>query len=296
MFRDISHIYEGTVWRPPSEAKSLILQATVGCSWNRCTFCVAYIDKDFRIKTLKEVEADIEVTLPFYKSARRIFLADGNALCIPTEDLMKMLALLYEKYPKLERVGIYGGPLDIVEKSVDELKALKKAGLGIIYLGLESGLDEVLKRVKKGALSKKMVEAADRVNASGIDLSAIIIQGLGGKELTKEHAKETARVLSRMEPSYIGALSLMVCEGTRIEKDVEDGRIELLSPKELMQELKLLVEGLDVSNCIFRANHPSNYVTFGGALPKDKKRILAKIDEAAKFDDGEYRPEWLRGL
>jgi radical SAM superfamily enzyme YgiQ (UPF0313 family) len=296
MLYDISSIYEGTVWRPPSEARSLILQATVGCSWNRCTFCIAYIDKEFRIKTLKEIEADIEYVLPHYRDTRRIFLADGNALCIPTADLLRILGLLRERFPRLERVSIYGGPNDIIEKSIDELRSLNEAGLGIIYLGLESGSDEVLRMVRKGADSRRMVDAGKRVRSSGTSLSAIVIQGLGGKGLTHEHATGTARVLSEMDPAYIGALSLMVCEGTQMRKDVEEGKTTLLSPKELLRELKVLVGGLQLSNCIFRANHPSNYVTFKGTFPKDKKRLLDEIDRASLFDEGDFRPEWLRGL
>lgn len=296
MGHGIGSIYEGTVWRPPSEAKSLILQATVGCSWNRCTFCVAYMDKEFRTKSLKELEADVKVVLPYFKDTTRIFLADGNALVIPTDELVKMLRMLYERFPHLERVSVYGGPSDIHEKSLDELKALKEAGLGIIYLGLESGSDKVLRLVRKGASAKRMVEVGRKVKASGITLSAIIIQGLGGKALSKEHAVETARVLNRMDPDYLGALTLMVCAGTPLEQQVEDGAIQLLDPSELMEELGTLVEGLELKDCVFRANHPSNYITFRGHLPDDKGRLLKEIDGAQALGQGDYRPEWLRGL
>jgi radical SAM superfamily enzyme YgiQ (UPF0313 family) len=289
-------IYEGIVWRPPSEADSLILQATIGCSWNKCTFCAAYLEKDFRIKPLKEVEADIRTVLPYARDSRRIFLADGNALCIPTEDLLKILKLLDDHFPSLERVGIYGGPNDIAEKSVEELRALKEAGLGIVYLGLESGSEKVLKMVRKGVGPKKMIEAGRKVRAAGLALSAIIIQGLGGRALSDEHARETAKVLNQMDPEYVGALTLIVCEGTQMEKDVAQGKVELLSPKDHLKELRFLVEGLDLTNCIFRANHPSNYVTFRVALPKEKKSLLAEIDRALDLDEDGLRPEWARAL
>jgi len=289
-------IYEGIVWRPPSESGSLILQATLGCSWNKCTFCAAYLEKDFRIKTLKAVEADIRAVLPYARDARRIFLADGNALCIPTGDLLKILKQLDDHFPNLERVGIYGGPNDIAEKSVDELRALKEAGLGIVYLGLESGSEKVLKMVCKGAGPRKMIEAGRKVRDAGLALSAIIIQGLGGRALSDEHARETAKVLNQMDPEYVGALTLMVCEGTQMEKDVAQGKVELLSPKDHLKELRLLVEGLELTNCIFRANHPSNYVTFRMALPKGKKSLLAEIDRALDLDEDGVRPEWARAL
>jgi radical SAM superfamily enzyme YgiQ (UPF0313 family) len=289
-------IYEGIVWRPPSEADSLILQATIGCSWNKCTFCAAYLEKDFRIKPLKEVEADIRTVLPYARDSRRIFLADGNALCIPTEDLLKILKLLDDHFPSLERVGIYGGPNDIAEKSVEELRALKEAGLGIVYLGLESGSEKVLKMVRKGVGPKKMIEAGRKVRAAGLALSAIIIQGLGGRALSDEHARETAKVLNQMDPEYVGALTLIVCEGTQMEKDVAQGKVELLSPKDHLKELRFLVEGLDLTNCIFRANHPSNYITFRVALPKEKKSLLAEIDRALDLDEDGLRPEWARAL
>lgn len=252
--------------------------------------------KDFRIKTMKEIKADVKVVRPYFSDIPRIFLADGNALMMPTEDLVKVLDMLYEEFPRLERVGVYGGPLDIREKSVDELKALKEAGLGIIYLGLESGSDKILKLVKKGANPKTMVEAGRKVKGSGMVLSAIIIQGLGGKALTDDHARETASVLNAMDPEFVGALTLMVCAGTPLERQVEDGTIELLGPNDLMNELGKMVRALELSDCMFRANHPSNYISFKGTLPDDKERLLREIAKAGEFNEGDYRPEWLRGL
>lgn len=287
-------IYEGSIWRPPSEAYSLILQATVGCSWNRCTFCIAYRDKTFRLKSVDEVKADVEKIYPANKHARRIFLADGNALCMPTDDLEAIIGYLYSKFEMLERVSIYGGPLDIREKSEDDLKRLKDAGLGIVYFGLESGSDEVLKKVKKGALAKLMIETGKKVKTSGLALSAIYILGLGGAELTHQHAIETARVLSAMDPDYAAALTLMVVPGSDIAADVESNRMTLLTPDQTLKELRTMVEHIDVTHTVFRANHASNYAPIGGTLPGEKARILARIDEA--LERGVYKAEGRRGL
>lgn len=291
MFDDI---YEGSIWRPPSEANSLILQATVGCSWNKCTFCTAFKGKTFRIKTLDDIKRDVEKIYPHYKDTKRIFLADGNAICLPTDDLTVIIKYLYSKFEKLERISIYGGPLDIKDKSVDELKRLKEAGLEIVYLGLESGSDSVLKMVKKGALSELMIETGKKVKASDLKLSAIYILGLGGIELTDLHATETARVISAMDPDYAAALTLMIVPGSDIASDIDSGKITLLTPNQTLQELRKIVEQLEVTNTIFRANHASNYSPIGGTLPGDKKSILAQIDDALKR--GVYKPESFRGL
>ena len=285
----VDDIYEGTVYRPPSEAYSLILQATIGCSHNKCTFCGTYLQKKFRIKKLDDIAADIEKVKGHYKSTKRVFLADGNALIIKTPQLLKILKLLKDNFSKLERVGIYGSPADILRKSVDELKQLKKAGLGIIYIGLESGNDELLKDICKGADSKDMIEAAKKVKKAGILLSVIMILGLGGKKLSKEHAIDSGKVVSKMDPDYLGALTLMVVDGTEVSRQVAARELELLNPRDVFEELKTLIENLEVTNCVFRANHASNYLTFGGTLPgakpaiiKDLKRILAQDDIAVK--------------
>jgi len=290
----VDRIHEGTVYRPPSEATSLILQATIGCSHRTCTFCVSYIDRDFRIKSLDEMERDVRAVLPHYRGATRIFLADGDALAIPAPQLLDLLGMLRKNFPRLERASIYGSPGNIRKKTVAELRALKEAGLGIIYIGLESGSDTILRAVKKGALSKDMIAAAKKVKEAGIPLSVIWILGLGGRERTEEHARETARVLNAMDPEYAGALTLMVVEPAPICKEVEEGRLTLLDPKESLQELRRVVEKLELSNCIFRVNHASNYANIRGTLPQDKQKILAQIDEALGRSD--YRPEWMRGL
>jgi len=287
-------IYEGTVYRPPSEATSLILQATIGCSHNTCTFCVSYQDKRFRIKSLHEMEADIQAILPYFRDTRRIFLADGDALAIPTPRLLELLAMLHRSFPRLERVGIYGSPGNIRKKGVEDLGSLREAGLGIIYIGLESGSDAILKAVRKGALSKDMIAAARKVKEAKIPLSVIWILGLGGMEKSEEHARETARVLNKMDPEYAGALTLMIVEPAPICREVELGRLTPLSPRESLEELRRVVERLELTDCVFRVNHASNYASIGGTLPADKQKILGQIDAALKREG--YRPEWMRGL
>jgi len=294
--RFVGDIYEGSVYRPPSEAYSLILQATIGCSHNRCTFCGTYREKQFRIKKLDDIAADIEKVKGYYKGTKRIFLADGNALIIKTPQLLKILKLLSENFPRLERVGIYGSPSDILRKSVDELKQLKEAGLGIIYIGLESGNDEVLKKVCKGADSKDMITAAKKVKKAGIQLSVIMILGLGGKKYSHVHAVDSGKVVSRMDPDYLGALTLMVVEGTEVSKQVKSGELELLSPREVFTELKTLIENIDVTNCVFRANHASNYLTFGGTLPGAKPAIIKDLDRILAQDDITVKDEFFRAL
>jgi radical SAM superfamily enzyme YgiQ (UPF0313 family) len=287
-------VYEGTVYRPPSEATSLILQATIGCSHRTCTFCVSYLDKQFRIKSLREMEGDISAVLPYYRGARRIFLADGDALAIPTPQLLELLAMLRKAFPHLERVGIYGSPGNIRKKSVGELDDLHEAGLGIIYIGLESGSDAILRAVKKGALSKDMIASARKVKEAGIPLSVIWILGLGGKEHTQEHARETARVLNAMDPEFAGALTLMIVEPAPICREIEAGRLTILTPKESLGELRHVVEDLELTGCVFRVNHASNYASIAGTLPADKQKVLGQIDAALKREG--YKPEWMRGL
>lgn len=292
----IDSIYEGSIFRPPSEANSLILQVTIGCSHNKCTFCGTYREKTFRIKSFDEIKSDIKVVYPYYKDIDRIFLADGNALIISLPELLKILNYLYDKFPKLQRVGTYACPSDLLKKSEDELKKLQKAGLGIIYLGLESGSDKLLKKVRKGALAKHMIEGVKKVKAAGIIISVIMILGLGGKADSEEHAKESARVLNEMDPDYIGALTLMVVDGTEIAADVKAGKLELLEPRDVFQELKILLENLEVTNCVFRANHASNYIPVGGTFPDDKKTILKKLDRILATEDISFKAEWLRAL
>lgn len=291
MFHDI---YEGNIFRPPSEARSLILQATIGCSWNRCTFCTAFEGKEFRAKILDDIKRDVERIFPYYEGTSRIFLADANALCVDTNELVSIIEYLYSKFNDLERVTLYGGPIDLHRKSVDELVRLKEAGLKMIYLGLESGSAEVLKRVRKGATREMMIEAGKKVDEAGIDLSVMVILGLGGQELSEDHAMESARILSAMDPEYAAALTLLLEPGAEILDDIEEGKMTLITPEQSLREIRTIIENLDVTNCVFRSNHPSNYVPIRGTLPRDRERMLRDIDDA--LGSGNFRPEGWRAL
>ncbi len=296
MLSNISSIYEGAVFRPPSEARSLILQATIGCSHNKCTFCITYRDKKFRVKSFEEIKNNVEIVLPYYKDAKRIFLADGNAMVLKTEKLVKILTLLRNSFPRLERIGIYGSPQDILRKSESELAKLSKSGLGIIYIGLESGSDEILEKIKKGVSSEQMIKAAKKVKGANITLSVIFILGLDGKKGSRNHALKTAKALSEMDPDFIGGLTLMVIKGTEIYDELKEGKLELLEPKDVFAELQILIKNLELTNCIFRANHASNYLPVGGTLPEDKQEMLKKIKNILQMDDVSFKPEWLRAL
>lgn len=287
--------YEGTVYRPPSEAYSLIIQATIGCAHNKCTFCSMYKSKNFRIRSLEEIYQDLYMARNNYKIVKRIFLADGDALAIKTDDLKNILLKIEEIFPECERVGVYGAPKDIIRKSIDELKELKKFGLGIIYLGVESGSEVILKDIKKGAAREEIVEAGRRVKESGIKLSVTLISGIGGQNLWREHALESADVISKIDPDYLGLLTLMVEDGTELKRKVASGEVRLLSPKEVMLETKLLLENIHVSDCVFRSNHASNYVPLGGTLPKEKDEIIKTIDYVLN-DYVSFKPEEYRGL
>jgi radical SAM superfamily enzyme YgiQ (UPF0313 family) len=287
--------YEGMIFRPPSEAASLILQVTVGCSYNRCTFCGAYQGKRFRIKRFEEIKEDIDEVSPHH--IRRVFLADGDALSIPQEGLLQILSYLGAKLKGLERVGIYANAKDILRKEAEELKALKGLGLGILYLGLESGDPEVLKRIRKNATVDQLIRAGKRVKESGILLSVTVILGLGGVEGSQAHAMKTGKVLSEMDPDYVGALSLMIVPGTPIEKEIETGKVALPTPFGLIQELQMMITHCEFTRCFFASNHASNYLPLRIRMPGQKEEALKRIREVLRRKDAELlRPEYLRAL
>lgn len=289
--------YEGMIFRPPSEAESLILQVTTGCSYNRCTFCGAYRGKTFRIKKFEEVKEDIDEIVSCRGRVRKVFLADGDALIIPNQELLGILDYLKLKLKGLERVGIYANAKDILRKEVTELIALREHGLGILYLGLESGSEEVLRQVKKNATVDQMIRAARKVKESGILLSVTVILGLGGVEGSPVHAEETGRVLSEMDPDYVGALSLMVVPGTPIEQEIETGRLVLPTPFGLIEELETMIKNCHVNGCFFASNHASNYLPLRIRLPGEKEQALNRIAEVLRRKDPALlRPEFLRAL
>ncbi|MBE6067669.1 MAG: B12-binding domain-containing radical SAM protein [Clostridium lundense] len=287
--------YEGVVYRPPSEAYSLIVQATVGCAHNKCTFCSMYKDKQFKIRSLEDIFIDLEMGRSYYKRVDKIFLADGDALVLKTENLKSILRKIRELFPECTRVGIYGTPGDILRKSIDELKELKSEGLGIVYLGVESGSNLILQNIKKGVTAEEMIQAGKKIKESGLTLSVTLISGLGGKENLEEHAKESAKVISEINPDYLGLLTLMFESETPLYKEVQEGNFKLLQPSEIMMETKLLIENSKVTNCVFRSNHASNYVSLKGTLPEDKENLLNKINSVLQGNQC-YKSEAFRAL
>lgn len=273
----------GQIWRPPSEAKSLILQVTVGCSHNLCTFCVMYKEKEFCVKSIEEIKADINEAVQLYPAVRRIFLADGDALIMPTDDLLVVLKLLYSNFPRLTRVTAYAGPDSILKKSNQELQKLREAGLKMVYLGLESGSAKILQKVKKGATPQMISKAGQKLREAGLKSSVTVILGLGGQELSTEHAKETAHVINVMQPNFLSALTLMLRSDTPIYQEVLEKKLTLLTPLATIQELYHLINQLDLSKpCIFRSNHASNYIAVAGTLPKDKAQMLSDLTDILK--------------
>ncbi|MCY6369042.1 radical SAM protein [Clostridium ganghwense] len=287
--------YEGAVYRPPSEAYSLIIQVTLGCSHNKCTFCSMYKDKKFRIRKLEDIFEDLQMARAYYSTVKRIFLADGDALILKTEDLEKILIKIKELFPECERVGVYATPKDIIRKSEEDMIKLKNLGLKIIYIGVESGSEEILKDIKKGVTGNEMIEAGKKVRKSGIKLSATLISGLGGKEKWEKHAVESAKVISKMNPDYLGLLTLMVERNTEMYEKIQKGEITLLSPKEVMIETREFIKNLHVSNCVFRSNHASNYAPLAAVLNEEKEELLGQLDD---FIDGncDFKSEVYRRL
>ena len=288
--------YEGMIYRPPSEANSLILQVAVGCSYNGCTFCHSFQGKTFRIKSFEEIKEDIDEAA-HYGPIPRVFLADGDALIIPQKDLVRILGYLKQKMRGLERVGIYANAVDVLKKTADELKELKELRLGIIYLGLESGNREVLKRIRKNATVEQMIRAAKRVKEAGILLSVTVLLGIGGTELSHEHAEDTGKVLSEMDPEYVGALSLMIVPGTPIERDLASGKLVLPTPFELIRELETMIANCRFTDCFFASNHASNYLPLRVRMPAEKEKALELIRKVLERRDPELlRPEYMRAL
>lgn len=287
--------YEGTVYCPPSEAHSLIIQVTIGCSHNTCTFCTMYKDKKFRIRSKEEIFMDLdEMSSAYGELPLRIFLADGDALVLKTRDLLDILSFIRVKFPFCERVTAYATAGDILRKTDEELQALKKEGLSMVYVGAESGDPVILAHVKKDVTVEEMIQAADKLKKCGIQLSLTLISGLGGKERLREHALESARLVSAMKPEYLGFLTLMLEKGAPILEEIQAGQLTLLSPDAVMEEMKLFLTHVDSDGTVFRANHASNYLALKGTLNGDIPAMLAQVEEAEKKQ--KYKSERYRML
>jgi radical SAM superfamily enzyme YgiQ (UPF0313 family) len=291
---------ERPVFRPPSEADSLILQATLGCSHNACTFCGSYLGKQFRVKPFKTFRAEVE-HLARVEQLRpnRIFLADGDAFVLSTEQLVRILQLLHVEFPDVERVSIYGSASNVKLKSDADLQVIRKAGLELVYIGLESGDDEVLRMVNKGATNQDNIDACQRLKANGFTVSPIIILGLGGTTRSEAHAKNTAKTINAIDPPYLAALTLMLVPGTKLHAQAQRGAFHPLSPLETLRELRSLIDNLtQLTNSTFRTNHASNYLPLRGVLSRDRPRLLALIDGVLADPEAtrRLRPEGMRGL
>lgn len=278
--------YDTPVFRPPSEARSFILRVTRGCAHNKCTYCNMYRGVPFQILKDEEISRQIALAAHYGKDrVRRVFLADGDALVLPTAKLLKILQALRDTFPKLQRVSSYAAPKDILRKSEEELRQLKEAGLQLLYYGMETGDDATLKAVNKGVSGEEAVEAGRRVTASGMKLSIMVILGLAGKESSHRHAIETAKAINIIQPTMWSALCLMLYRGSELLDQFERGEFNPLSPAELMEELYTIMENVNLPedrHCLFRSNHISNYIPLAGTLPRDKQRLLAEIKYSAQ--------------
>ena len=272
--------YYGSVYRPPSEAYSLIVQVTYGCSHNTCAFCGMYKEKRFALRPLAEVLEDFRLARQYYRNVGRIFLADGDALVRKVSDLVTILDTIRELFPECERVSSYASPTSLQIRTDEELQLLRDKGLTLLYMGLESGCDDVLKLMRKGHTSAEIVECGQKVKRNGIGLSVTAITGLGGPELMEAHAVDTAKALNAMNPEYIGILTLVVEDGTPLQDWVREGKFRLLTPAQVLQETKLMVENFDSPGSIFRMNHASNYLSLKGTLNEDKEAMLSQIRQA----------------
>lgn len=290
--------YLGNVIRPPSEADSLILQVAYGCPHNECTFCGTFLEKPFRVRPFADVLEDV-TRLPEHvkESVRRVFLADGDAMVLPVRRLRETLVLLRNELPRLERVSSYATAQSLLRRDVEQLSALREEGLTLVFLGLESGDDATLATCGKGVTVADQIEGCRRASEAGMALSLTVILGLAGEERALEHATATGRALSAIDPEFIGALSLMVVEGTPLYERVRRGEFVVPGPLALLRELRELIAATDVTGALFRSNHASNYLPVGGRLPEDKAQLVAALD--AVLDDParvRLRPEAYRAL
>lgn len=289
--------YNEPVFRPPSEADSLLLPVTDGCSRNRCTFCAMYAGKAYRTLPPEDVFADIDEVAAMPWRPRRAFLLDGDALSAPQDFLESVLARIRERLPWIQRVGVYGEATAIVRKGPDGMRRLRERGLGIVYHGLESGNEDVLKRVRKPETMARMIRAGQVMREADVRYSVMALLGLGGVERSDAHARDTATVLSGADPDYIGLLTVMPVPGTPFHDDVQAGRVVLPDPLGMVRELRTILAGLHVTSARFSANHASNYLPLTGDLPSDRDRLLAQVDRIlAAGDTGLLKPEWRRGL
>ena len=287
--------YEGMVIRPPSEANSILLQVTLGCSHNKCTFCGTYRGKRFNIKKDDVIFSDIEFARAHCRRQNRLFLCDGDALILPMKRLVPILERIRDRLPWVERVGVYANTKSIRMKTDEELALLHNLGLKIAYMGLESGDNKVLEAIRKGADADKMIAMGKKLKKAGIKISVTVLLGLGGRRGSLDHARETGRVLTAMDPDFVGALSLMLIPGTELHDQYVKGDFQLLGPDEMLTELGAMIAATNLTDGLFHANHASNYLPIRAHLPRDKEKTLELISQAL---DGKVplKPEYMRAL
>lgn len=289
--------YEGTVIRPPSEADSLIFQITIGCSDNKCNFCPAYKDKRFKIKSLDQIKDEFIQASRYFNQSRKLFFADGDAIAIPNNELIKIMELANQYFPKLSRIGIYGSIKSLKNKSIDDLIELKRLKLGIIYLGIETGDARVYALTNKYGSPKKNMETCLKIKKAGIKLNTTIILGLGGKKYSEDHVKNTASVLNYCQPDQVAALTLMVVKNTPLYVELMNKKFELPSELELIKELYEIISSLNDFRCLFFSNHASNYYPINARFPRDKEKVISDLHKIiSKNNLSKLRPEFFRAL
>lgn len=288
--------YIGDIYRPPSEAYSLLVQVTIGCSHNKCTFCNMFKAKQFKVRKIEEVLEDLQWARDHYKKVERIFLCDGDALCLANHKLLTILSFIRDKFPECERVTTYGRATDILRKSDEELRELKENGLEMVYIGAESGSQKVLDMVNKGETREQLIEGVQRLEAAGIMASVTFINGLAGPELWEEHAVETGKMIAEMNASYVSLLTLMLEPPAPLLDDYRQGKFKLLTPEEVLAETCLMLKYARPSKpCVFRSNHASNYVSLRGNLPFDNERMIDSL-KRCMADRGLLKDEKFRML
>jgi len=287
--------YEGNIIRPPSEAHSILLQITVGCSHNKCTFCGAYKGVRFRLKDQAVIKKDIDFASRYCLNQKRVFLTDGDVLVLPTGKLLEVFSAIRQCLPWVNRISLYANAKSILKKRPDELLELKELGLDRIYMGLESGHDPTLKRINKGANARQMIQAAELVREAGLFLSVTVLLGIAGRELSGKHARETGLVLNNMQPNQIAALTLMLLKNTPLYQDFLTENFLLPDPIMLLEELKKLVISIELERVQFQANHASNYLPITGRLARDRDKILRIIENASNGRE-HLKPEHQRAL
>lgn len=279
--------YDTPVFRPPSEADSFILRVTRGCAHNRCTYCNMYRGVPFEKLSDEQILRQIAMAYATDREGiRRVFLADGDALVLPADRLLKILRILKKYFPNLERVSSYAAPRDILGKTPEELKALREAGLTLLYYGMESGDTETLRDIRKGVTGPQSIEVGKKVRAAGMQLSVMVILGIAGVPGSERHALATAKAISEIQPDFLSALCLMLYRGSELKEQFERGEFTPLSPAGLMEELKLMIEHIDLpetARTVFRSNHVSNYIRLAAVLPQDKARLLDDIEESIQY-------------